>query len=100
MISNFDFLKGQWEQFFATAYEAEQKVYASPREAAVLCRISLEEFVYWMYDHDGDLKVPYEKKLSNLIHEPSFRIVISIDSIFREINYIRRLGMKLRYPRR
>lgn len=92
MKSNFDFLKGQWAPFFDTAYEAEQKVYTTPRECAVLCRISLEQFINWMYDHDGDLNVPTDKKLSNLIHEPSFRNVITLESIFREINYIRRLG--------
>ena len=92
MTSNFDFLKGQWAQFYEVANEAEQLVYAYPKFCAISCRSSLEAFIYWMYDNDGDLKIPYEKKLSNLIHEPSFRNVIFLDSIFREINYIRRLG--------
>jgi len=92
MTSNFDFLKGQWAQFYEVANEAEQLVYAYPKFCAISCRSSLEAFIYWMYDNDGDLKIPYEKKLSNLIHEPSFKNVIFLDSIFREINYIRRLG--------
>ncbi len=57
----------------------------------MLCRKSLEEWVRWMYEHDEDLKLPYDTSLSSLIHDQGFKdLVLAVQ--FNHINLIRKLG--------
>lgn len=91
MKSNFSFLSAEWKSFFETAQLAEQNAIVAPLYSGMLSRKSLEELVRWMYDHDKDLSLPYDTSLNALIHEQSFKDNIP-ESLFREINYIRKTG--------
>jgi type I restriction enzyme R subunit len=90
-MSNFSFIPPQWASIAETPKEAEQHVYGAPLYAAMLCRKSLEEWVRWMYEHDSDLTLPYDKSLSSLIHEQCFKNVVA-PMQFNHINLIRKLG--------
>lgn len=91
MTSNFSFIPTQWANLAQAPQEAEQHVYAAPMYAAMLLRKSLEEWVRWMYEHDEDLTLPYDKSLSSLIHEQAFKNVVA-PMQFSHINLIRKLG--------
>lgn len=90
-MSNFTFIPSHWANIAQTPREAEQHVYGAPLYAAMLCRKSLEEWVRWMYEHDEDLTLPYDKSLSSLIHEQCFKNVVA-PMQFNHINLIRKLG--------
>jgi len=90
-MSNFAHIPTAWRRLTESAIEAEQQVYAAPRYAAMLCRTSLEEWVRWMYEHDGDLVMPYDDNLSQLIHQDSFQALVA-PIHFKHLNLIRKLG--------
>ena len=91
MFTNFSFIPPQWHWLAESPKEAEQQVYAAPLYAAMLCRKSLEEWVRWMYEHDAELKKPYDTSLSALIHEQCFKDLVA-PLQFNQINLIRKLG--------
>jgi type I restriction enzyme R subunit len=90
-MSNFSYLPSSWHDLSRTAIEAEQQVYAAPLYAAMLCRKSLEEWVRWMYEHDGALELPYDTSLNALIHAQAFKDLVA-PSQFNQINLIRKFG--------
>lgn len=89
--SNFNFIPAQWAQLAKTPREAEKHVYGAPLYCAMLCRKSLEEWVRWMYEHDPDLVLPYDTKLSSLIHDQGFQKIVAPVQ-FNQINLIRKQG--------
>jgi len=91
MTTNFDYLPVEWRELAHTATEAEQQVHAAPMYAAMLCRKSLEEWVRWMYEHDGTLEMPYDTSLNALIHAQAFKDLVA-PSQFNQINLIRKFG--------
>lgn len=91
MNSNFLKLPQEWQRLARTATEAEQKVYIAPQYAAMLCRKSMEEWIRYMYEHDGDLELPYDTSLNSLMHNKSFQDLIA-PSFFPQLNTIRKLG--------
>ena len=90
-MSNFNFIPIQWANFAQAPQEAEGHVLSAPLYAAMLCRKSLEEWVRWMYEHDGDLVLPYDTSLSSLMHEQDFKNIVAPIQ-FNQINLIRKLG--------
>lgn len=92
-MTNFEFLKGkdQYESFMNACLEAEQSLQISSASTAILSRRALELAVKWMYSFDEELKLPYDDRLSALIHEQSFRSIIDQD-LFPLIRYIVKLG--------
>ena len=91
MNSNFSKLPHEWQRLARTATDAEQQVYIAPQYAAMLCRKSMEEWIRYMYEHDGDLEMPYDTSLNGLMHTPSFQTLIA-PSFFPQLNTIRKLG--------
>jgi len=91
MTTNFDYLPVEWRELAHTAIEAEQQVHAAPMYAAMLCRKSLEEWVRWMYEHDGTLEMSYDTSLNALIHAQAFKELVA-PSQFNQINLIRKFG--------
>lgn len=77
-MTNFEFLieKKQYESFLSACLEAEQGLQISSASTAILSRRALELAVKWMYSFDEELKLPYDDRLSALIHEQSFRRII------------------------
>ena len=71
--SNFSFLQTEWPDLWQASQEAEQYCLSVPRHTANLCRIALENAIHWMYNHDQDLSIPYDKSLFSLMTEASFR---------------------------
>jgi type I restriction enzyme, R subunit len=91
MHSNFSTLPAEWQRLARTSIEAEQQVNTAPQYAAMLCRKSMEEWIRYMYEHDGDLELPYDTSLNALMHNKSFQDLIA-PSFFPQLNTIRKLG--------
>jgi type I restriction enzyme R subunit len=94
MSSNFLFLQHidkEFLKFYELAIEAEQNVYKAPRLAALMCRITLEDAVRWVFDHDKELTLPYQNSLAALMSEPSF-IENLPPGLIPKIHLIRKLG--------
>lgn len=90
-MNNFSQIPAPFTSLTSNAIEAEQQVYQAPRFSAMLCRSALEEWVRWIYEHDPDLKLPYDDTLSSLIHEESFKKLIDPQH-FQRLNLIRKAG--------
>jgi type I restriction enzyme, R subunit len=91
MISNFNFISIPFTRLSITLKEAEQQVNAAPPYAVVLCRKSLEEWVRWLYENDGDLQEPYDTSLNTLLYQQEFKDLLS-PSLFKQVNLIRKMG--------
>src|SRR5690625_5208249 len=92
-MTNFGFLKEkeQYKSFTSACFEAEKSLQISPATTAILSRRALELAVKWTYSFDEGLKLPYDDRLSALIHEQTFRDIIDSD-LFSLIRYIVKLG--------
>ena len=90
-MTNFSFLKHGFPAIFADATEAEKHTLTAPKYAALLCRSALEKAIFWLYENDSDLSLPYDTNLSSLIHEQCFRNIVT-QNIFKEINLVRLSG--------
>lgn len=90
-MSQFAFLQGEWAAVFESAARAETAVHADPRTACFYARRALELAVSWAYKHDASLKLPYQDKLSALIHEPSFKEAAG-EAVFSKARVINTLG--------
>ncbi|TDR31051.1 DEAD/DEAH box helicase family protein [Hydromonas duriensis] len=90
-MSNFAFIQIDFPTLHDEAAQAEQLARVAPAAAAMLCRVSLEKAVNWLYDHDSKLVRPWRADLNTLLHEPSFQNLFS-PAMFREINLIRKTG--------
>jgi len=76
--SNFSFLAGQWAFLLGGARQMEGYTLRDPRAAAIFARRTLECSLKWLFANDIALKVPYEKNLAAMIHEPTFASNIKI----------------------
>src|SRR5690625_932116 len=92
-MTNFGFLKekNQYESFTSACLEAEKSLQISPATTAILSRRALELAVKWVYSFDEALKLPYDDRLSALIHEQTFQDIIDGD-LFPLLRYIVKLG--------
>jgi type I restriction enzyme R subunit len=90
-MSNFTFLQGEWSAVFDAALRAEMAVHSDPRTACFYARRTLELAVAWAYKHDPSLKLPYQDRLSALIHEPSFKQAAG-EAVFSKARVINTLG--------
>ena len=90
-MSNFAFLRPEWEILHESARKAERLVYADPRASCFYARRTLEIAVSWLYKHDSGLRLPYQDHLSALIHEPTFRQTVG-DAVFNKARVIKDLG--------
>lgn len=91
MKTNFAFLQHNFPDIFEAVSKAEVHVFTSPDYAALLCRTALEKTLFWLYENDEDLTLPYDTTLAALMHADAFRHIIQ-PSIFTELNVIRKLG--------
>jgi len=91
MTSNFTFIQSLWPELFKNAREAEKFAHAAPVTSAFYSRLTLEMAVNWLYENDYYLEEPYNKSLSSLMTQPSFRSLIPSD-IYNDLNYIRKTG--------
>ena len=93
MKRNFDFLKDKkdFKSFANACIEAEKSLVISPATTAILSRRALELAVKWVYSFDKDLTIPYRDNLSSLVHENSFKYLISSE-MFNLLKYIIQTG--------
>lgn len=91
--TNFAFLQDNFPELCSEATEAERQVFTAPRYAALLCRSAVEKALFWLYENDESLELPYDTNLSALIHTEAFREIIP-PSMFVELNLVRGYGNK------
>jgi type I restriction enzyme R subunit len=90
-VSQFSFLRREWPDVYESAARGEIAVHRDPRTACFYARRALELAVAWAYKHDEALKLPYDDKISALIHEPSFKQTAG-EAIFSKARIINTLG--------
>src|SRR6476469_3968518 len=93
MATNFEFLKSEWSDIFASARQAESLANTDPRTACFHARRTLEIAVDWIYKVDEDLTLPYDSQLSTKIFDTEFKNNTP-PGVFTKIEYIRRIGNK------
>lgn len=91
MASNFDFLSDDFPDIYKELAEAEKHTFLQPRYAALLCRSTLEMALFWLYENDIDLEMPYDKSINSLLNTDSFQMIIR-PSVRKELDNIRLLG--------
>ncbi|WP_407306130.1 DEAD/DEAH box helicase family protein [Desulfosporosinus sp. SB140] len=93
MPANFEFLQGQTEYtlFAKACIEAERVISTSPAMASVGSRKAFELAVKWVYSADNTITMPYKDNLQALIHEPSFKFAMDIQT-WSKLPYIIKLG--------
>lgn len=92
-MSNFEFLKQNkiFNNFSESCIEAENGIGLNTVTCSILCRRALELGVKWLYANDNDLKIPYQNKLSALVHDITFKNIID-EKLLKQIEYIIKLG--------
>ena len=92
-MTNFDFLTNdpQFEAFASVAVSAEKILHIDTSACALNCRRAMEFAVKWMYSVDGDLVMPYQDALVNLMNAAEFRAIVKPD-IWQRMDFIRRVG--------
>ena len=98
ILSNFTFLKADFPELYADAFEAEQLVFISSKASAVLSRSVLENAVNWLYENDKKLERPWRADLSTLMHCDEFRALFN-RTMFGEMNLVRKIGNAAAHPK-
>jgi type I restriction enzyme R subunit len=95
MMSQFDFLEAYpyFEEVRRVCREAEQSIAVSNATCALQSRRALEVAVKWMYRYDKGLTVPYDDRLSALIHDVQFKTLID-SRLFPRLKFVILLGNK------
>ncbi|MDH5682643.1 MAG: DEAD/DEAH box helicase family protein, partial [Spirochaetota bacterium] len=89
--SNFSFLTKQWDFLAEESRRVESYALRDPRAAAIYARRCLELSLKWLYQNDNSLRLPYDKSLAAMIHEPTFSATLR-EGLFQDIKYIHKLG--------
>ena len=92
-MTNFSFLlsDAQFASFASVAVSAEKILHIDPSACVLNCRRAMEFAVKWMYSVDGELSMPWQDNLQNLVNNEDFRDIVG-DDIWRRMNFIRRRG--------
>ncbi|OYU93955.1 MAG: restriction endonuclease [Bacteroidetes bacterium B1(2017)] len=90
-MSNFSFLASQFPEIAREAMEAESLAQISPKSCAVLSRSALEKAVFWMYENDNSLRLPYDKTLASLLFQHEFKAIVDY-RLFQEIKLVKDIG--------
>ena len=91
MQTNFHFLQKEFSDIYKEIVEAEKHTFTAPRYAALLCRSMLEKAIFWLYQNDEDLELPYDTKLGALLHNDSFKAILK-PSMLMELDIVRLYG--------
>jgi type I restriction enzyme R subunit len=90
-MSNFKHIQKEWPAIYNEASKAEQHTLTEPRYAAILCRSAIEKTIYWIYENDSDLELPYQPNLNSMMFLPEFKDQLR-PSLFASINLVRKIG--------
>jgi type I restriction enzyme R subunit len=91
MTTPFDFLRAEFPELHREALHAGSNALGDPRTACFYARRVVELAVTWAFEHDRSLQWPYERNLSALLHDPSFKALAS-DRVFKLAKEVVRLG--------
>jgi type I restriction enzyme R subunit len=95
MESNFSFLEVHFPAHYKLALEAEQNMFAKPRTAVMYARLTLEEFIKWIYTYDETLLVnaPEKQTLEGLMyHAPFKQLLAAVPGLIDGLTLIRKNG--------
>jgi type I restriction enzyme R subunit len=87
----FGFLEREWPEIHQAAAQAAATAYPDPRTACIHARRALELAVTWAFRVDRSLRLPYDDKLSALIHEPTFKRAAG-EAVFGKARLINSIG--------
>jgi len=87
----FDFLEAEFPDLHAEALTAGLNALPDPRASCFYARRVVELAVTWAFDHDRSLRWPYERNVSALLHEPTFKALAG-DKVFKLAKEVVRLG--------
>ncbi len=90
-MSNFAFLPSEFRPVAEAATKAEGHIMGDPRAASFHARFALETAVHWLYRHDASLRIPYDRNLGALLHEPGFQNLLP-EAVFQKARVIQRVG--------
>ena len=90
-MSNFAFLPPEFSDIAESATRAEGYIMGDPRTACFQARFTLESIVHWLYRHDADVRMPYDRKLGALLYEPSFQNLLP-EAVFQKAVLIQKVG--------
>jgi type I restriction enzyme, R subunit len=91
MTDQFSFLATEWPEVHEAACKAAAAVHPDPRTACFYARRALELAVTWAFKHDRALHLPYDDKLSALIHDPGFKKAAG-EAVFAKARLLNTLG--------
>lgn len=92
-MSNFDFLKDEFPDLWEKATRAERFAKTDPVESCFNSRLCLESAIYWMFENDEALELPFRPKLSDLMYAESFgNILKPFSNLLYEVHTIRKVG--------
>ncbi|MCL7744256.1 DEAD/DEAH box helicase family protein [Guyparkeria hydrothermalis] len=98
-MSNFTFLPREFSTVAESATRAESHIVGDPRAACFHARFALESAVHWLYRHDAKLRMPYDRNLGALLHEPSFQNLLP-EAVFQKARVIQKMGNQaVHHPR-
>jgi type I restriction enzyme, R subunit len=90
-MTNFQFLHPEFKPLFEPAKGAEQLVYSDPRACCMRTRHALEQAVHWLYEHDRDLRMPYDRNLNALLTDRDFE-ALPPPAVLQKMRLIQRFG--------
>lgn len=90
-MTNFQFLHPEFKPLYEPAKGAEQLVYSDPRACCMRTRHALEQAVHWLYEHDRDLRMPYDRSLNVLLTDRDFEGLLP-PHIHQKTRLIQKLG--------
>ena len=97
-MSKFAFLLPEWPGVHEASTKSEQAARSDPRTACFYARRALELALHWAYKADGSLHLPYDDKLSALIHEPTFKQTAG-EAVFAKARLINSIGNRAVHDR-
>jgi len=89
--SNFQFLHPEFKPLLEPAKGAEQLVHSDSRASCMRARFALEQAVHWLYEHDRDLRMPYDRSLNALLTTSDFERLLP-PPILQKARLIQKVG--------
>ena len=90
-MSNFAFLPPEFHAIAEAARQAESQINGDPRAACFHARFTLEAVVHWLYRYERTLRMPYDRNLGALLHEPSLQNLLP-EAVFQKARVIQKVG--------
>jgi len=90
-MSNFDFLSAEFRPLHEPASSAEALVHSDARACCMRTRHALEQAVHWLYEHDRDLRMPYDNQLNALLTHQQFERLVPA-RIHQKMRLIQKFG--------